>query len=143
MNNLVPDTDHISRFCRSSSVINGRVTGAAFSLKLKDEGYLYVNWIEFLKLPDRSSQIDEIRKILKKKLHFGKDSRIAVLNVGKMKEHVSKESFDNRKIWVEHKQQRNDPSYSGIHGLDIANRLISELIAQVIEKSYSATIVNP
>ena len=53
----VPDTDHISRYCGGAQILpDGRISGTAFRLRELEE-YLSVNWLEYLGLGDRDSEI--------------------------------------------------------------------------------------
>jgi len=57
----IPHTDHIAHYCYGKMVENGVVSGAAF-LPDQTDTYLSVNWLEFLKCSDRSSEITEVRR---------------------------------------------------------------------------------
>jgi hypothetical protein len=53
----LPEKDHVSRYCSAVHCTeNGRITGTAFQLRQKD-GYLSVNWLEFLQLYNRKNEI--------------------------------------------------------------------------------------
>jgi hypothetical protein len=52
----IPDTDHVARYCKASTVEDGEISAAAFMLR-EDERYLSVNWLEELKLPNRAAEI--------------------------------------------------------------------------------------
>ncbi len=76
--------------------MNGdEITGASFQLRADDE-YLSVNWLEFLGLGDRDSEIGEIRRVLSTKMNLGSTAKIAVLNVGNVKDHVRENSPNHR-----------------------------------------------
>ena len=80
----IPPDHHVSRYCRGGSLLNGEeVTGASFFLRV-DEEYVSVNWLEFLRLGDRDSEIEEVRRVLGTKMDLGSTAKIAVLNVGDM-----------------------------------------------------------
>ncbi len=91
----IPDADHISRYCGGSHVKpDGKISGVAFQIKERfgqPEEYLSVNWLEYLGKDNRQAEILEIRNILNNKLqHIGSKARIAVLNVGELRDHVLK-----------------------------------------------------
>ncbi len=133
-NTVVPDDHHISRLAQPGKCIDGRVTAAAFRLR-DDETYLSVNWLESLGLPTRTTQIQAIQSVLGSKLSLRPSARIAVLNVGKTRNHVTESS--GLELEVLHQPEPDDPSHSGIHGLLTKNDpralWIETLIANTIE----------
>lgn len=134
----VPEQDHISRYCSPIRCTDdGRVTGAAFLLGEKDK-YLSVNWLEFLRLDSRQLEIREVRRVLSSKLRLRVRGRIAVLNVGKLCEFVRRETPNSKNIRVLHEPEEDDPSHSGIYGLEDDNNLIAELMVEVIQDTYPA-----
>lgn len=98
---LIPDTDHIARYCKPTHVSDGKIQATAFMLR-EGEGSLSVNWLEFLNCTNRESEIKEIRNVYSKKLKVGVNAKIAVLNVGETREKVIKESQDRRELKVRH-----------------------------------------
>jgi hypothetical protein len=134
----LPEKDHVSRYCSAVHCTeNGRITGTAFQLRQKD-GYLSVNWLEFLQLYNRKNEIREIRKVLGSKLALGAKALIAVLNVGEIIEYVRSNSPDARKLIVLHEPEENDLSHSGVYGYDYGDILIAELIAEMVQELYPA-----
>ncbi len=135
---LVPDSDHIARYCGGSSVeSDGTINRMAFRLR-KDEGYLSVNWLEFLEKTSREEAIAEVRNVLRKKLTLGSRSRIAVADVGSLINHIRAERILN----VQHEPELpDDPSHSGIFGYGIDDGLIELMIAEVFQASYPSRLV--
>ena len=135
---LVPDSDHIARYCGGSSVeSDGTINRMAFRLR-KDEGYLSVNWLEFLEKTSREEAIAEVRNVLRKKLTLGSRSRIAVADVGSLINHIRAERILN----VQHEPELPDePSHSGIFGYGIDDGLIELMIAEVFHASYPSRLV--
>jgi hypothetical protein len=68
----------------------------------------------------------------------GTQAKIAVLNVGKIREYIRTESPDNRNLSVLHEPLEDDPSHSGIYNLHNDDSLIADLIAEVVQETYSA-----
>jgi hypothetical protein len=65
-------------------------------------------------------------------------TKIAILNVGNMREKILNESPDDRNILVEHYPTHSDPSHSRItDGLKLDDKLIFEMLADCINKVYS------
>ena len=114
----LPDTDHVSRYCKPSTVLNGEVQLSAFLFR-DGEDYLSVNWLEYLKTPDLDSAIYVVKETLRRK---GFDVRprglFAVLNVGDIKEaiHATIKTIPR----VEHLPSNNDASHAGISGYSSA-----------------------
>jgi len=135
----IPDSHHIGRYCKSSTVDNGQIQATAFMLR-KDEESLSVNWLEFLNCSNREQEIAELRKIYFSKLSVGARARIAILNVGKVREEVLKESPDGRNLEVLHDPVSDDPSHSGIYNLRYDDELIAELILETVKETYPARI---
>ena len=63
----IPDSDHVGRYCKASTVENGEISAAAFMMRETEE-YLSVNWLEVLKSPSRASQIRDLQELYTKKL---------------------------------------------------------------------------
>jgi len=105
----VPDTDHISRYCGGAQILpDGRISGTAFRLR-ELEQYLSVNWLEYLGLGDRDSEIAEVRRVLVAKgRNLGTTARLAVLNAGVLREHVASASADHRVLDILHEPEPND-----------------------------------
>ncbi|MCF6159118.1 MAG: hypothetical protein E3K32_11265 [wastewater metagenome] len=132
-----PDHHHIARYCKPTCVVDGQIQATAFMLR-KDEESISVNWLEYLGHSSREGEITELRKIYSAKLNVGARARIAVLNVGEVRNKVLTESPDNRNLEILHDPLENDPSHSGIYNLRDDDELIAELILETVLKTYSA-----
>lgn len=134
----IPDSDHVGRYCKASTVENGEISAAAFMMRETEE-YLSVNWLEVLKSPSRASQIRDLQELYTKKLKVGATARIAILNVGTLRSKVERESPDSRLLRVLHEpQEPDDPSHAGIYEIPHDDEIIAELIAQVVLEKYPA-----
>lgn len=135
----VPETDHISRYCGGAQIHeDGRISGTAFRLRESEE-YLSVNWLEYLGLADRDSQFAEIRRVLEAKaLKLRPRARPAVLNAGRLRDHVASASPDRRMLDILHEPEPLDPSHADIFGLRPDDTLVAELIAEVVQDVYPA-----
>lgn len=135
----IPDDDHIARLCMPKHVPDGQIQATAFLLRSDEDG-LSVNWLEFLDCSSRESEIDEIRRTYKAKLDIKPGAKIAVLNVGEVREKVLTGSKDNRNLAVLHNPEINDQSHSEIYNLRNDNEWIAELILETVtvRNSYSA-----
>lgn len=134
----ISENDHVSRYCKPTYVLeSGRISGQAFQLR-ESEKYLSINWLEYFDGPDKESRIEKIRgNFLDKGFGLSKAGRFAVLNVGKAKDHVFKNSRDQNILTIKRKPALNDPSHGGIFGIDLDIDLdvvlISELLAETVE----------
>lgn len=133
----IPDQNHIARHCKPMQVSNGQIQAGAFMLRTGEES-LSINWLEFLNCSSRESEITEIRNIYSAKLSIGARAKIAVLNVGEVREKVLKESQDRRNLEVLHNPENDDPSHGGIYNLKQDDELIAELILETVRESYPA-----
>ena len=134
----IPDSDHVSRYSRAAYCTeNGEVTSAAFLLRSGEE-YLSVNWLEFLGLSNRSTEIEHIRGILRTKLTLARTGRIAVLNVGSVRQNVLDNTPDRRNLRLSHQPEDRDPSHSGIFDLGPDIDLVAELMAQSVIETHPA-----
>ncbi|NQU80053.1 MAG: hypothetical protein HQ543_00870 [Bacteroidetes bacterium] len=140
----IPDQDHIARYCSYKRLSDdGQPQSAAFMLKPERPGRLAeeslsVNWLKNLECPDRISEIAEIQRIYRETFDVGVQAKIAVLNVGEVREKVQTESPDRRILEVLHDPKQNDPSHSEIYNLRQNDQVIAELIAETVRETYSA-----
>jgi hypothetical protein len=134
----IPDSDNIARFCRPSQAPEGEIQATAFMLRTGEES-LSVNWLEFLKCSDRENEIREIQRIYSETLSVSANARIAILNVGEIRNIVRAESPDNRNIEVLHDPiPGGDQSHSGVYNLKQDNEFIAELILETIRENHPA-----
>jgi hypothetical protein len=94
--------------------------------------------LEFLNCSSRDREITEIRNIYSTKLNVGARAKIAVFNVGEVREKVLTGSIDRRNIEVLHDPKDDDPSHSGIYNLEPDGELIAELILETVRETYHA-----
>ena len=78
----IPDTDHVTHYCRPFVYPDGQFAAAAF-LPRAAEPYLSLNWIEFFRAAE--DPIECIRCALGKKLGLSSSGCIAQFNVGEAK----------------------------------------------------------
>lgn len=133
----IPNVDHITRLCKPSTAPNGVIQASAFMPRDIDT-YLSVNWVEYFKLNIMEESISKLRNVYQSKLGVTKNHRIALLNVGSVKDKIQKESPDNRIIDILHEPTDIDPSHSGIYNLKTDKELICELILETMLENYPA-----
>jgi hypothetical protein len=137
----IPDSEHVARYCKASTIENSAVQATAFMLRTGEE-YLSVNWLENLNCPDRESAISALQNLYSRKLNrVGTTARIAILNVGAFRAKVAQESPDMRQLRVLHEPiTPEDPTHSGIYDIAPDDEIIAELIAQTILETHFAKI---
>ena len=136
----IPDNNHIARLCLPKHVDDEQIQATAFQLRPPNEPFLSVNWLEFLNCQSRESEIEEIQKVYCAKLDVRPSAKIAVLNVGDVRNKVLTESQDRRNLEVLHDPEEPvDPSHSGIYNLKQNDEIeIAELILETVRDSYPA-----
>ena len=134
----VPDSDHVARYCKPTTIDEGEIQATAFMLR-EGEGYLSVNWLEELKSSGRASQIRDLQELYTKKLKVAATAQIAVLNVGTLRTKIERESPDRRLLRVLHEpEEPDDLSHAGIYEIRYDDEIIAELIVQVVLEKYRA-----
>lgn len=134
----IPDSDHVARYCKASTVEHDEISATAFMLRATD-GYLSVNWLEELRRSDRASQIRDLQELYARKLRVGAAARIAIINVGTVRTKVERESPDRRVLRVLHDpDEPDDLSHSGIYDIPYDDEIVAELIAQVVLEKHPA-----
>jgi hypothetical protein len=134
----IPDSDHVARYCKGTSISNGEIQATAFMMRETDQ-YLSVNWMEVLNRSDRLSEICELQLLYSRKFNrVGATARIAVLNVGAVRAKIKIETSGEHLLPITHEPETDDPSHAGIYGIPHDNELVAELIAQVVLESHSA-----
>ena len=89
MNETIPDTDTVVRYCGLQVLQNGRVQPKAFEVR-SNEKYVSVNWKEIAcRGCNEVEQLTAIRKSLKRKMDLGTQAVLAELNVGEAKRAIS------------------------------------------------------
>ena len=111
----LPDDDHVSRYCKPSSVgANGSPLAGAFRLRAS-ESSLSVNWLEALGAEITDEALAQVRALfLARGFALSANGRFAVLNVGAAKAVVREElGFLLR---FDHDPLPNDPSHAANSG---------------------------
>ena len=136
----LPPKDHIARYCGGSHISeDGQIAPTAFSLR-HNEVYLSVRWLEFFEQPNRSSEIEEVRRVLKADLKIGATAKIAVLNVGDVRNYV--EEVSGYLIRILHEPLPSDNSHSGIFDTGQDEELITELLTEKIVETHPGLELN-
>lgn len=136
----IPDSDHVARYCRPTTIDEGEIQATAFMLR-EGEEYLSVNWLEELNCSDRRSEIRALQDLYSRTLSVRTTARIAILSVGASRTKVAQESPDMRLLRVLHKPIiPEDPSHAGIYDISPDDEIIAELIAQSVLEKHPARV---
>lgn len=111
----LPDGDHVSRYCKPSSVgSDGLPLTSAFRLK-PGEDYLSVNWLEYFGSSGLAAAVERVRDVFRHKGYgLRPNGRFAVLRIGSAKNAVA--AAVGRSGRVEHLPLDNDASHAGLFG---------------------------
>lgn len=71
-------------------------------------------------------------------MKLGARAKLAIQQVGEIREHVRRESPDGRDLAVLHQPIDNDISHCGIFNLEPDGDLIADLIADVVQQTHPA-----
>ena len=111
----LPEDDHVSRYCKPTSVDRqGLPMAAAFRLRQGEE-YLSVNWVEYLGAPDLPAAVERIRDVFRRKNYaLRANGRFALLQVGDAKTAVHEGV--GYALRFDHLPLDNDQSHTGVFG---------------------------
>ena len=124
----IPTGDHVCRYCKPSSIVDGKLMGEAFRIR-RNEDHLSVNWAEYLGARDAAEAADMVCRLLHgKDFEVKSGGRIAVIGVGTA---VSAALDAARKrIRIRHMPKPGDKSHSGISGYTYDDYEISVALAK-------------
>lgn len=132
MNEPLPDRDHVSRYCKPSTVgERGQPMAAAFAIR-PGEGYLSVNWLEHFGEPGGTeAALNRVRETLRSKgFRLRSNGRFALLNVGKVKTTIRR-TF-RRSLHINHLPLPDDASHAGILGYTERDLMIAAEIKAAV-----------
>ena len=130
----LPDDDHVSRYCKPSSVgAHGLPLASAFRLRAS-ESSLSVNWLEALGAGSTSDAVAQVRALFRARgFALRANGRFAVLNVGAAKAVVRQEL--GLSLRIDHDPRPDDPSHAAITGFPADDLAIAvELTALVSQQ---------
>ena len=131
-NSPIPDDDHVSRYCKPSSVDDGIPTSSAF-LPRQGEEYLSVNWLEFFGEPTLGAAVERIREVFSEKgYRVSRNGRFATLNVGEAKTAV--EEATGRALSIDYLPLDDDQSHAGIRGYTSDDLAIAVELANLVTR---------
>lgn len=140
MGPVIPDENHVARYCKPSWFNEeGELTLAAFLLRAEiAETYLSVNWLESLPGADRAARLASLRtEIANTGYGVAKTAKYAILHVGTTRKLVHERAPDQRWIRVTQETEGFPPYHAGIHDTATDELVIAQAIVE------SATAFDP
>ncbi|MCY4001786.1 MAG: hypothetical protein OXF84_13395 [Bacteroidetes bacterium] len=126
------DSHHISRYCKPSSIENGRLLASAFELR-ENEGALSVNWIEHYEKNTISEGIDCIRQVfINRGFGLSHNGRFASLSVSDVKKVIAQHGTSDPQILRSPTPDGLDPSHCEVHGYTHDDVLIMAKLAALV-----------
>lgn len=139
---LIPDQDHVARHVKGRQIEpDGTVSATAFMLRGPKEDQpaepsLSVNWLERTGALDRTNQLKAVLQIIRRRGRtVRRSSGFAVLDVGRSREIVKRESIDQRALSFKHEPVGGeDETHAGIHGYTYLENEIATLLALSVDE---------
>ena len=126
----IPDRDHLSRYCKPSTVDDGLPTASAFELR-PGEDHLSVNWLEYFGAPDPATAIQLVRGAFHDKAYrLRTGGRFAVFRCGAARLAVG--DGTGRPLRIEHLPLVEDPSHAGVLGYDVDDFEVAVELAAIV-----------
>ena len=129
---VLSDSDHVARHCGDHKCPGGNVQATAFFRRPSELGPS-VNWLEYhADCTDRRQVLMRIVQTLRLKgRSVGVNSWMSILNVGRARNKVREESDRRVELAFVHLPEPIDGSHAEIHGLEVEDEFVGELLAQV------------
>lgn len=124
----IPAGDRICRYCRPSSIVDGKLMPEAFRIR-RNEDHLSANWIEYLGARDLATAADMVCRLLRGKgYHVKPGGRMAMIGVGI----AVSAALDaaNKRIRIRHMPRPGGESHSGIFGYTYDDYEIATALAK-------------
>lgn len=111
----LPDTDHVARYCKPSSVDEQGMPMASAFQPRSGEQHLSVNWLEHGGTRDIEAAMQQVRSgLVSRRYRLRGNGRFAALNVGSAKTTVRQAL--GHSLNIDHLPHDDDQSHAGIHG---------------------------
>lgn len=128
----IPASDHVSRYCKPSTIDNDLPIAAAF-LPRPNEESLSVNWLEFLSKNDLTRSLQKVRSRFRSRSYqLRRNGRFVVANVGQCKEAAT---HVQGQIEFRHLPLPSDDSHAGIFGISEDDLALATEISRLVSKA--------
>ena len=125
-NELIPEDDHVLRYCTPSKIENGFPLPIAFKLK-NGEPYLSVNWVEYYKCENILTNVQKIREeFINKNYSLSKNGKFVLFHVSRTKQSI-KETTD-QSLCFKKIPCPDSHSHSGIYGYEYNDKVVEDLV---------------
>jgi hypothetical protein len=130
----LPNSDHVLRYCKPTTVAEGVVQASAFELRVDEHGteeeYLSVFWMEHIHPNDHDLQVAGV--LSQSPISLKKNGRLAKLNVGTSKHLVNTKT--DHTIDFQHEPNAPCACHAGIFGLSPNSLVVHGLLAQCVQE---------
>lgn len=126
---IISDSDHVSRYCSPSRVEEDEPLATAFELDDDDE-YLSVNWLEYWNVSGKDEAMNCIRGEFDREVRH--NGRFAVLNVLEATDAVRETT--GRRSLVTHQPTSTMDSHAGIFGFLQDEREVAAKLASIVTR---------
>ena len=127
----IPDEDHVSRYCKPSTIAESGLPMAASFLLREGEEYLSVNWLEYLRQPDLPTALDLVRSSFRQKgFRLARNGQFSVLRVAAIKTAAAEAA--GRQLRLQHLPSPLDKSHAGIFGYAPEDLAIAAELAAIV-----------
>ena len=128
----IPDDDHLSRYCKPSTVDDGLPTASAFELR-PGEDHLSVNWLEYFGVPDVAAAMRLVRGAFHDKAYrLRPGGRFAVLRCGAARLAVG--DGTGPLLSIDHLPLADDPSHAGVFGYGVDDFEVAVELAAIVRR---------
>lgn len=126
----IPDHDHLSRYCKPSTIDDGLPTASAFELR-PGEDHLSVSWLEYFGAHDVATAIQLVRGAFHDKSYrLRPGGRFAVFRCGTARIAVS--DGTESPLSIEHLPLVDDPSHAGVFGYAVDDFEVAVELAALV-----------
>lgn len=130
-NQTLPDSDHVSRYCKPSAVDEHGLPMSAAFLPRQTEDYLSVNWLEYLSAANLSAAVDRVQEIFRRKgFRVRPSGRFSVLQVGAAQSATFETSQSD--LSITHMPISDDQSHAGIFGFTSEDLAVAAALAALV-----------
>ena len=141
----IPDEERIARYCQPSQIDQGQLTPGVFMLrKVRNEAYLSVFLLDRFAGATDPEKLDALRGAAHPRLlTFSKSAVLALLQVGRSKEHIGKATNGARAIRVLHApivEPLPFENHGGIYDTAVDEWEMANYLLEAVEAAHPALI---
>ena len=130
----LPETDHVAYYCSSSKIDDRGLPSARAFLPRNHEQHLSVNWLEHFGEPNQPRAVARVRLVLANKMTIRRSGKLAVLNVGEVKNAARRAG--NTTLGIEHRPEPCDQSHAGITGYSSGDLVVGLALQSLVRDEH-------